>query len=178
METFTKTQELTINPDFHKQRINSLKGIRYSEIDPPIVDLIKKISDLEYCFTLQSCFGHFLYKGQTNFRNTDPLPITKGIAQVDYRIAYLAFCISKSREGEILLEKLSKLPLIDPLYIQFGCAEWFWERQINSYVLQVEPDRFADKDKISVEYEEALLIEKARNKFFLNLEELIEKLMS
>ena len=178
METFIRTKELIQNPDFPRQRIYALKGIDYTGIDPPIADLIKKISDLEHCFTLQSCYGHFLYKGQTDFRNTDPLPDANGITRVDYRIAYLAICINKSREGEILLGKLSELPLIDPLYIQFGCAEWFWKRQINSYVLQVEPRRFADKDKISVLYEEALIIEKTRNKFFSNLEELVEKLIS
>lgn len=173
METFIRAKELIPNPDFSRQRIYALKGIDYTEIDPPIVSLIKKISDLEYCFTLQSCYGHFLYKGQADYRNTDALPDTNSITRVDYRIAYLAFCISRSREGEVLLGKLSELPFIDPLYIQFGCAEWFWERQINSYVLQVEPHRFSDKDKISVLYEEALIIEKTRNQFFTNLEELI-----
>lgn len=137
--------------------------------------MIKKISTIKYCFTLQSCYGHFLYKGQPNFRNTDDLPVTSTIDRIDYRIAYLAICIRNSNEGKKLLGELSKIPLIEPGYIQFGCAEWFWERQNNSYVLQVEPERFAEKDKISIGYEEALLIEKTRNRFFTHLEEIIQK---
>lgn len=173
METFTNTKELIPNPDFDEQRINSLREIDYSEIDPPIVDLIKKISKMDYCFTLQSCFGHFLYKGQTDFRSTDPLPVADNFDKVNYRIAYIAFCIKKCDEGETLLKELSKVYLIEPEYIQFGCAEWFWDRQVNSYVLQVEPERFKNKDKISVEYQEALYIEKIRNVFFKKLNEII-----
>lgn len=28
---------------------------------------------------------------------------------------------------------------IEPDYLQFGSADWFWERWLNSYALQVEP---------------------------------------
>lgn len=175
LETFTKTKVLITNPDFTRQRINALKSIDYTGIDYPIQELIKKISAIEYCFTMQSCYGHFLYKGQTNFRNTEEIPITSTIHRVDYRIAYLAICIRNCTEGKYLLGELSEIPLIDPEYIQFGCAEWFWERQVNSYVLQVEPQRFAERDKITVGYDEALHIEKTRNKFFNHLEEIFRK---
>ncbi len=40
---------------------------------------------------------------------------------------------------------LRQIPAIDPEYIQFGCAEWFWEAQVNSYALQVEPMRHMTK---------------------------------
>ncbi len=63
---------------------------------------------------------------------------------------------------------------IDPEYIQFCSAEWFWERQINSYALQVEPERFKHKDKILIKYKESLHIEKVRNEFFNRISKLLK----
>ena len=177
METFTETKELDSYPGFNEQRNIVLKNINYNEIDTPIIGLIKNISKLDYCFSLQSCYGHFLYPGENNKLNTSPLPILNNNISIDYRIAYLAICIKDNQDGKSFLTNLTKLTLIDPEYIQFGCAEWFWERQINSYVLQVEPRRFKDKDKITFDYKEALHVEKVRNKFFISLNELIEKLV-
>jgi len=65
------------------------------------------------------------------------------------------------------------LPQIDCKYIQFGCADWFWERQINSYTLQVEPERYSTKDRVFIDYKEALYIENIRNKFFKKMEDII-----
>jgi hypothetical protein len=70
---------------------------------------------------------------------------------------------------------LAGIPTFDPEYIQFGCAEWFWERQINSFTLQVEPIRHLKKDKVRVTYQEALHIQKIRNKFFDRLETLLHQ---
>ena len=42
--------------------------------------------------------------------------------------------------------------------------------------LQVEPKRFMDKDKIQIDYHEALYIEKTRNRFFAELRKLIQEL--
>ena len=64
--------------------------------------------------------------------------------------------------------------MIEPEYIQFGCAEWFWERQVNSFALQVEPKRFMDKDRLNIEYKEALFVEKVRTKFFKRLSEIFD----
>ena len=58
------------------------------------------------------------------------------------------------------------LPLIDSDYVQFGSADWFWSNQVNSYVLQVEPDRYKHQDTVLLPYKEALFIEKIRNAFF------------
>ena len=55
---------------------------------------------------------------------------------------------------------------MDPQNIQVCCADWFWERQVNSFALQVEPDRFKTKDRVMLDYSEALYIEKVRNAFF------------
>ena len=76
--------------------------------------------------------------------------------------------------GKELFEALKEITAIDPENIQFFCAEWFWKRQVNSYVLQVEPDRFKHKDAAELNFKEALYIEKIRNKFFVRLYELLK----
>jgi hypothetical protein len=93
---------------------------------------------------------------------------------VEYRIAYIALCIENSDLGRMLFDALKGITNIDPENIQFCCAEWFWERQINSYALQVEPDRFKFEDKVVLDYQKALKIEKIRNTFFIRLYELLE----
>ena len=103
-----------------------------------------------------------------------PLPVSKKLNRIEYRLAYIAFCIDNSDSGRGLLRAFRKIPLLDPENIQFCCAEWFWQRQVNSYALQVEPDRYKDKDQITLAYEEALKIEKVRNLFFERLSELLE----
>lgn len=166
------------NPDFSNQRIEALKEINYKDIDYPIIDLIKDISHIDYCFSLQCCYGHFIYTGQNDIHNIEELPITKNISKVDYRIAYLSICIQKCQEGKNLLSKLKEVQFLDRKYIQFGCAEWFWERQINSFVLQVEPERFMYKDRIYIGYEEARHIEKTRKQFYVKLKTLVKELIS
>jgi len=64
---------------------------------------------------------------------------------------------------------------VDSEYIQFGCADWFWERNVNSYALQVEPIRHMRKDQVRIEYGEALHIEKVRGRFFNEIECLLQK---
>jgi hypothetical protein len=83
-------------------------------------------------------------------------------------------CIENSVSGKGLFEALKEITAIDPENIQFCCAEWFWERQINSYALQVEPDRFKRKDAAIIDFKESLHIEKIRNLFFIRLYELLE----
>lgn len=175
METFTAPKELTENPRYKEQRQKSLAGLSNAIIDAPIKEIIKDFNKLPYCFTMQSCYGHFLYDGQKDPHNLDPLPVKKTIARVEYRIVYIAFCIENSDSGRRLFEALEGITVIDPKNIQFCCAEWFWKRQINSYALQVEPDRFKHKDKTLLDYREALQIEKIRNKFFVQLQKLLQK---
>ena len=177
METFTKIKKLVFNPDFYKQRNITLNNINYDKIDIPIIESIKDLSKLDYCFSLQSCYGHFLYPGENNQYNTNQLPIVNDNMSIDYRIAYIAICVNNNKDGKTFLNDLAKLTFADPEYIQFGCAEWFWERQVNSFVLQVEPERFRDKDRVTIDYNEALDIEKIRNEFFFKLNGTIEKLV-
>jgi len=94
---------------------------------------------------------------------------------VEYSIAYIALCIENSDWGRMFFDALKGIADIEPENIQFCCAEWFWKRQVNSYALQVEPDRFKFEDKAILDYKEALKIEKIRNEFFVQLKELLQK---
>jgi len=151
------------------QRQKSLGDLTDDMVDVPIIDLINRFNKLPYCFTLQSCYGHFVCNDQKDSHNFEPLPIKATIAKVEYRIAYIAFCIENSLLGIELFETLKQITAIDPENIQFCCAEWFWKRQVNSYALQVEPDKFKHQDTAILDYKEALHIEKIRNEFFSRL---------
>jgi hypothetical protein len=163
------------NPHYQEQRRKCLAGLADGMIDEPIIELIDDFNKLPYCFTLQSCYGHFLYNGRKDPNNIDPLPATNTIATVEYRIAYIAFCIDNGKSGRRLFDALKEITAIDPDNIQFCCAEWFWKRQVNSYAIQVEPDRFKRKDKAVLDYKEALKIEHIRNEFCAQLKELLQK---
>jgi len=175
LETFTEPKELVENPRYRTQRQRSLSLLTDDVIDPPIIGLIKDLNKWPYCFTLQSCYGHFVCNDQNDPHNLEPLPVTDTVAEVEYRIAYICFCIENSDEGRGLLESLKDITAIDPANVQLCSAEWFWIRQVNSFALQVEPERFKRQDKAILDFKEALHVEKIRNEFFLRLEELIEK---
>jgi len=175
LETFTNAKKMVLNTSFTRQRTAYLANLDLITIDAPIVDIIRSFSELPYCFTLQSCYGHFLVGEQQDIHNLEPLPVLDGNTSVEYRLAYIALCVENSDKGRELLEELSKIPLSDPDYIQFGSAEWFWERQINSYAVQVEPKRHMDKDKIFVDYAEALYLQEIRNQFFTEIRTLLNK---
>ena len=175
LETFTEPKELVENPHYQDQRQKSLAYLSYGMVDVPIIELINDFNRLPYCFTLQSCYGHFFYNGLNDSHNLVPLPITDTIARVEYKIAYICLCIENSDLGRGLLEALNEITALDPKNIQFCCAEWFWKRQVNSYALQVQPDRFRHNDIDILDYREALHIEKIRNEFFVQLQELLQK---
>lgn len=176
METFTTIKDFEFDPTFEKQRNKSLNKLKYKDIDKPIVELIKQINDLPYCFTLQCCYGHFLYTNQNDDHNLEPIPKSTEIKEVEYRIAYIALCIQDNLKGHELFNALKDVVKWDPEIIQFGCADWFWDRQVNSFALQVEPDRYKSLDKVTLDYEEALKIEKVRNKFFKALTATLQNL--
>jgi hypothetical protein len=174
LETFTELKEFVKNPYYHEQKKKILFELTDDMIDMPIIDLINGFNRLPYCFTLQSCYGHFTYNGQRDPHNLEPLSGRDINTKVEYRIAYIAFCIENSPYGRELFKSLKEIIVIDPEYVQFCCAEWFWKREVNSYALQVEPDRFKHKDTAIIDLKEALHIEKTRNKFFLRLYEFLE----
>ena len=175
METFTEPRDFVDNPHYLQQRQASLATLDTDTIDGPIVDIVKSFQDLSYCFTLQSCYGHFMHVGKQDRNNTERLHIADGSAVVTYRIAYIAFCIENSPEGKGLLEDLKDISEADPEFIQFGSAEWFWDRQVNSYALQVAPERFMDKDQVTIDYREALRVQDVRDNFFSGLRNLLRR---
>lgn len=176
LKTFTELKEFVENPYYQAEKQKILAALTDDMIDMPIIDLINGFNQLPYCFTLQSCYGHFVYNGQKDLHNLEPLPVIGAIDKIEYRIAYIAFCIESSAAGRELFEALQKMTCIDPENIQFCCAEWFWNQQLNSYALQIEPDRFKYQDTAILDFKEALHIEKIRNASFIRLNELLEKL--
>ncbi len=172
METFGAPRDLVVNHHYSEQRQKCLEGLSLEVIDAPIAGIVKGFNTLPHCFTMQSCYGHFIYGEQTSRYNLDPLPVELVDTEITYRIAYIAFCIEYSHSGIELLEKLKKITLIDSEYIQFGSADWFWENQVNSYVLQVEPIQYRHQDTALLSYKEALYTEKIRNAFFDKLNDL------
>jgi len=169
LETFTEPKEFVNNHNYLQQRQASFATLDIDTIDGPIVDIIRGFQNIPYCFTLQSCYGHFVHADQQDHNNTNRLPVSDGVCPVTYRIAYVAFCLENSTEGKELLEDLRSISVAEPEYIQFGSAEWFWAKQINSYVLQVEPKRFKDKDQVTIDYQEALHVQEVRDNFFSKL---------
>ena len=173
MQTFRQAKPFSDDPGYHKRRTATLRDFDIGEIDPPIIEIVTAYNTLPYSFTLQSCYGHFLYEGQGNDHDTEPLPKINIIEKVDYRIAYLAFCVENSERGRSLHQEIEDLTRIDPMNIQLGSAGWVWKDIPNFYAIQVEPDRHKSKDRVFIDYKEALLIEKVRNEFFTRLEALV-----
>ena len=94
-------------------------------------------------------------------------PLPEGFTgTVRYRIAYVAFCVDTDARGRALLEKLSRVPERDPAFVQCGSADWFWDQWPNSYTLQVEPAVHRFKDQAVLTAEEALQVQRARDRFF------------
>ena len=177
METFTTPKEFVENPGYLLDRQEILEVLDLRGIDQPIVELIEGFALLPQCFTLQSCCGHFLYTPRQDSHNLERLP-SRYDGQVNYRIAYVAFCLENSPRGWALRDSLELIPQIEPDYVQFGSADWFWERYFNSYVLQVEPVRYKTKDQVVIEHSEALYIEEIRDQFFIRLRELLKSCLS
>jgi hypothetical protein len=176
METYTDYKPFKHSPNFKVDRQVALDTLDLNLIDPPFVKLVIEINRLPYLFTLQCCHGHFLKKDGKEISN---LELLKTNARVEYRLAYIAFCIENSLAGKNIIQKLINIPLsIDRDKIQFCSAEWFWDQWINSYALQVMPKRFKEQDTAQIECTEAREIEKVRNYFFVFLKDFVDRLSS
>ena len=137
METYTEPKELVENPLYQEQRRAILAGLSDDMIDGPIVGIVNDLNRLPFCYTMQSCYGHFLYEGQRDPANVEPLPATGIAGPVHYRIAYICFCVENSSAGRGFLKILQGVTDIDPDYVQLCSADWFWEKQVNTYALQI-----------------------------------------
>ncbi len=177
METFTPPEPFIAHPGFTEERALSLRRledlIRLAEPDPPLIPLLRLFMQVPSCFTVQSCYGHFVRDQSHDDKNLDPVSSFKdGVQQVRYRLAYMVFCIEESVRGHALYDDLESMTAIDPLYIQFGSASWFWETTPNTYVVQLEPLRGACLDAVLVMLDEASYIERLREQFFGRLGEI------
>ena len=175
METFAKPRKLVDNPHYDVERARHIRMLSLDNIDKPIRQIVAGFAKLPYCFTLQSCVGHFVSADGPELDSLDPL-LKRNVKPVTYRIAYFALCIKNSAQGKHLLSNLAHIPSIDPEYVQFGSPEWFWKRQRNSFALQIMPIRFADRDQAIVDYREALMVQKIRDQFIAHLSDLVQSL--
>jgi hypothetical protein len=172
METFSESRDFIKHPHYARDRSNVLSGLSIEDIDAPIRDLVMALGKLPQCFTLQSCYGHFVWDQQPDAHNLAVLPL-QNTGPVRYRIAYLALCIEKSSAGTYLRDRLTAICEIDHDYVQFGSPEWFWQEYPNSYALQVEPKRFAMQDEALLEHAEALHVQSVRNILFQRVREIL-----
>jgi hypothetical protein len=168
METFAGPRPFVDNPGYEGNRCVALETLRSliatGKIDPPLVDLMTLFSRVSHCYTIQSCFGHFVHERESDEHTTARLAPYHGmISTVFYRIAYIAFVLEKSENGLVLCHDLRALALRNPGYIQFGSAGWFWEQSVNTYQIQVAPKREKEKDSFWVTYDEALRLENVRD---------------
>ena len=172
METFAKAREFVEHRGFGHARRRAIAALDLASIDDPIKDIVAGFAALPHCFTLQCCYGHFICFPEQDPYNFEPIPLGfSGL--VTYRIAYIAFCLENSRRGQALRQSLARLPERDPGYIQFGSADWFWERWPNSYALQVEPKDHMLKDEIVLASKEAQHTQVVRDLFFEELRGLL-----
>ncbi len=174
METFTPPRPMVTSPDFTGEREAALADlasvIRNGEIDPPLMPLVRAFAGVPSCYTIQSCYGHFVHSGQPDIHNTKRLPAdAPPYRKVVYRIAYMAFCIEESRRGHLLCQDLRAIARLDPDYIQFGSADWFWERTANTYAIQISPARFLTEDSCSIHMDEAFILQEVRDNCFTEL---------
>lgn len=174
METFTSPKELVENDVFETERAKALARMDLSTIDYQIRGIIEAFKNMPYCFTLQSCYGHIIKQnpGSGHEKRIDPDPTSPAAGL--YQIAYLALVLENCPAGHSLYLHLAEIPRLDPEFIQFGSAEWFWETQgfRNSYVIQVCPYRFRHFDRFAMFVEEARTWLSARELFFVELKKL------
>ncbi len=178
VQTYTQARPLVVDSGYEARRRVSLADLEdilsAGEIDAPIVSIIERISLIPYCFTLQSCYGHFVVG---NGLSTDSVKqishdMKRG-STIRYRLAYMAFCIQNNPSGLRLLKDLKAIAREDPEYIQFGSATWFWNRCVNSYVLQAGSVEHVSEDSFEMGIAEALRVEAARDMLYAKIAEVV-----
>jgi hypothetical protein len=175
METFAAERDFLADSGFEDRRRRALAGLDLNKIDAPIVDIIESLFLLPYCYTLQSCYGHFVHPGQPDRYGVEALDNYTADTIVEYRLAYVALCIRNNEDGLALRAELRGLVSIDPQNVQFGSPDWFRHKHINSFALQVEPERFQYRDTARVGIDEALVLERTRNNVFERLSTVVHE---
>ena len=180
METFTPPRPFVPHPGYKRDRERSLQSLQQeiekNAIDPPLLPLVRECMAVPHCFTMQCCYGHFVHRLEPDPDNLAPISrYTQEVGSIRYRIAYLAFCLDDSPDGHHLYSELEGIAGLDPAFIQFGSADWFWDQVPNTYCLQLEPERMRDADSGDVKWDEALRIEEIREPFFAGIREIIHR---
>ena len=176
METLAEPRPLVTSSHYSRDRHDTLMRLDSRSIDAPILELITAFNTLPCCFTLQSCYGHFISTPDQDDRSCEPVPRHHG-GPVRYRIAYVAVCLENTEAGRALHDSLGQLAASDPEYVQFGSADWFWQRHVNSYALQVEPIRYMRMDEAVLDHAEALRVQERRNLLFTDLADLVHRML-
>ena len=168
METFGPPMEMVENKAFERKRQKAIEKLRLSEIDSDIRDIVSGFSRLPHCYTIQSCRGHIIEPGPEGGPVVKKEPGPDPPKSALYQIAYLAFVIEDSKPGRELQRFLAGLEGLDKDLIQWGSATWFWldQDQVNSYVIQVEPYRYREMDRFTMNRPEALKWLEVRELFF------------
>ncbi len=172
MQTYCPEKPMVANAEFGVHKAAALDSLRKARIDEPIQELVHDLANLDFCFTLQSCWGHFVSSSLPDPQAIRTLRADSLENRYHYKIAYLALCLDNRPRGREFLVRLREIPAaVDPKYVQFGCADWFWKQQVNSYVLQVQPLDNAHVDSMDVNGELALELQGARDVFFRRVRE-------
>ena len=180
METFTPARPFTRHPGYLSDRKKAHRELEreilMGSIDAPLLPIIQECFLITHFFSIQCCYGHFVHNLQPDTENLVPPSHYKGkIETVRYRLAYLAVCIQDNIQGNEMYSDMEKLAADNPDYIQFGSADWFWERMVNTYCIQLEPERLKNKDSGVIPMEEAVHLEMLREDFFNHLASIIQK---
>ncbi|MFT5697678.1 MAG: hypothetical protein ACI8ZB_000526 [Desulforhopalus sp.] len=175
METYIPPKPFVDNPRFQTDRQTVLNNLDITLVDEPLIYLINDLNNVPYLFTLQCCYGHFL---TTESREILDLDLLGTSDPVEYRLAYIAFCIENSPPGRQITQQLKNIPLsVGPSLVQFCSAQWFWDQWVNSYALQIMPQRFKDKDSTIIDCYEARKIKEVRDIFFMCMKDLASTIL-
>ncbi|HUV61029.1 MAG TPA: hypothetical protein VMW71_02540 [Thermoplasmata archaeon] len=86
----------------------------------------------------------------------------------------MAFCVQNTPSDLRLFKDPKYVAEEDSEYIQFGSASWFWNRSMNSYVLQAELVRHSSEDSFDVGTAEAARVEAARGTLYAKIVEVVD----
>jgi hypothetical protein len=177
VQAFTEPRIPEPNQDFARQREEALVRLDLEGLDCPLRDLVSRLAEMPCCFPVESCCGHYAILDGGRRRVFDSLPPLNGsTTSVLYRVAHVALCLDDSPSGRDLLRELRAVPAIAPERVQFGCVDHLWERQINTFVLQVVPWPHRFVDDVLLLPAEATEVEEARRWFFNRLDDLVRDL--
>lgn len=174
MQTYTKARAIEVDPDFDAERDATRAGLDLDALDEPMVPLVRDLNRLPHAFTLQCCFGHFVGEGETDTHTLAPPPPT-GRKTMEYRIAYVAFCVRGDERGQAFVEAVRGLRELDPKYIQVGSADWFWNRRVNSFVIQVGPKRGRKRDTMPLDGKEIRHVSHVRTQLWRRFATLVQQ---